>query len=128
MESSKDVSIPLLGEAATNEQGDDVFLTTGGDNATCKTLPLRVTILRGPVSTALAEIIPLAAGTATYTYYGDAAGQQQIFQSPAIDLQAGVVTQLFPSDTTVRRIRRIDISVPNQAIQLTRLTLTPPNS
>ena len=110
-----------------NEQGDDVFLTTGGDNATCKTLPLRVTILRGPVSTALAEIIPLAAGTATYTYYGDAAGQQQIFQSPAIDLQAGVVTQLFPGDTTARRIRRIDISVPNQAIQLTRLTLTPPN-
>jgi hypothetical protein len=111
-----------------NEQGGDVFLTIGGDNAACKTLPLSITILRGPVSTAVAEITPVANGTATFTYYADAAGQQEIFQSPAVNLQAGVITQLTPGDTTARLIRRIDISRPTQPIQVTRLTLTPTTS
>ncbi|MEO8394067.1 MAG: CHAT domain-containing protein [Chloroflexota bacterium] len=113
---------------ALDEQSNDIFLTIGGDVAACKTLPLSITILRGPASTLLAEIIPVADGTATFTYYSDAAGQQQIFQSPPVTLQAGVIAQLTPGDTTARLIRRIEISVPNQTIQLTRLTLTPTNS
>jgi len=110
-----------------NQQADDVFLSIGGDNAACKMLPLSITILRGPVSTAVAEIIPVADGKVTFTYYTDTAGQQQIFQSPAVDVKAGVIAQLAPADTTARQIRRIDINANGQAIQLTRLTLTPNN-
>ncbi len=110
------------------DQGEDVLLTIGGSNATCKTLPISITILRGPVSGATAEIVPVADGSATYTYYGDAEGKQVLFQSQPVPLQAGQVAQLTPSDTTKRAIRRIDISVPGQPIQLTRLMFSPPNS
>ncbi|MBI1259371.1 MAG: CHAT domain-containing protein [Chloroflexi bacterium] len=107
------------------DQSNDLFLSIGGDNSDCTTLPLTITIQRGPVSTAVAEIIPIADGTATFTYFADENGQQPIFQSPVINLQAGIIAQLAPADTTARLIHRIEISVPNQTIQLTRLTLTP---
>jgi len=116
-----------LGLAQTYQDDERFAHTIGGDNPACKTLPLSITILRGPVSAALAEIVPMASGTATYTYYGDEAGQQMIFQSPTINVAAGAVTQLTTNDETARKIRRIDISVPDQTIQLTRLLLSPPN-
>ncbi|HVU10306.1 MAG TPA: CHAT domain-containing protein [Phototrophicaceae bacterium] len=110
------------------DQGEDVLLTVGSDNAACKNLPISITILRAPVSAATAEIIPVADGSATYAYYGDADGKQVLFQSQPVPLQAGQVTQLAPNDTTRRAIRRIEISVPGQQIQLTRLMFSPPNS
>ncbi len=109
------------------DQDGDIVLTVGGDDAVCKALPISITVLRAPVSAAMLEIIPAAAGTATYTYYGDAAGQQVIFQSPPVDLQAGRLTRLSPGDDASRQIQRIDVSAPDQVIRLTRLLLSPPN-
>ncbi|MFN8447942.1 MAG: CHAT domain-containing protein [Anaerolineae bacterium] len=109
------------------EQDDDILLTVGGDDPDCQRLPLSITVLRAPVSAALLEIIPAANGTATYTYYSDDDGQQVLFASPAIDVQAGEKVQLTPGDATARRIQRIDVSAPGQVVRLTRLLLSPPN-
>lgn len=115
---------PLL----LTEQDDDIFLTLGGDSPACQTLPLSITVLRAPVSAAVLEIIPVADGAATYTYFSDADGQQAVFQSPATNVQAGVPATLSPGDTAARTIQRVDVSVPGQAIRLTRLLLSPPNT
>ncbi len=108
-------------------EAQDVLLTPGGDDDACKTLPLSITILRAPVSAATLEIIPAADGTAQFTYYGDSAGQNVIFQSPEQSVIAGEVTQLAPDDDTAGKIQRIDLSVPGQSVRLTRLLLSPPS-
>ncbi len=116
-------STPLLLVA----QGEDIFLTVGGDDAACQTLPLSIRILKAPVSAALLEIMPIASGTASYTYYGDLTGTQVIYQSPVADVSVGELATLMPGDGAARQIRRIDVAVGNQAIQLTRLLLSAPN-
>lgn len=109
------------------EDGGDIYLTVGGDEAACRTLPLSITILRAPVSAALLEIIPEADGTASYRYFGDAAGTQVILESPEIDVQAGRHAQLAPSEGETRQIQRIDVHLAAQRVQLTRLLLLPPD-
>ncbi len=109
------------------DQSGDLLLAAGGDNRACQALPLSITLLRAPVSGALVEIIPAAAGTATYTYYADTSGQQVIFQAPAVALVVGEAAQLNPGDTTARSIQRIDVTVSQGVVQLTRLLLSPPN-
>ncbi|MEP7293446.1 MAG: CARDB domain-containing protein, partial [Chloroflexota bacterium] len=108
------------------ESQADILLTAGGENPACQTLPLTINVLRLPVTGALVEIIPLANGTASFTYYADANGTQPIFQSPSINLVAGEVTTLSSDETGGQRIRRMDVSVPGQMARLTRLLLSPP--
>ena len=94
------------------DQGDDILLTVGGDDPACKTLPLSITILRAPVSAALAEIIPAAEAQRPSPIMATQTGSSMIFQSPAVDLQAGqLYAQLAPGDDDSATIRRIDISV-----------------
>ena len=115
-------STPLLLVA----QEDRIFLTPGGEDATCQALPLSIGITRDSVSAALLEIIPVASGTARFTYYGNLDGTQVIFQSPEVEVNAGELASLTVADETRREIRRIDVTVPNQTIQLTRLLLSAP--
>ncbi len=103
----------------------DTVMIPNSPTADCNTLPLSIRILRGPVGTAVAEIVPTTAGNATITYYADTAGQQMIFQSDPVALTAGQHIQLSANASTTRRIRRIDISAGGQAVRLTKLTLTP---
>jgi hypothetical protein len=102
----------------------DVVLNAAGTNAACATLPLSITVLRGPVGGAIVEILPNAVGTATLTYYADADGEQLISETTQ-EVQIGEVAQLVGNDPEVRGIRRIEISLPGQVVQLTRLVMTP---
>jgi hypothetical protein len=108
------------------EQGEGIALTAGGENDACKALPLSIRIERDFMSAALLELLPLAAGTARYTYYSDLNGTQAIFTSEDVTLQASVPASLTPGDTSVRQIRRIDVSAGGQPVQLTRLMLSAP--
>ena len=108
------------------EQGDDVYLTTGSEDAACKTLPLTISILKAPVSAALLEILPLADGTASYRMFSDLAGAQMIFDSPVMDVTAGEVVALSSPAAGGQGIERIDVSVPGQAAQVTRVVLNAP--
>lgn len=109
-----------------SDSGNDVLLTTSGDNAACRTLPLSVTTLRAPVSAATVEIVAQAAGTASFTYYADAEGTEPIFESQPVVVQAGQVVALSSSETGGQGIRRIDVSVPGQTVQITRVVLSAP--
>jgi hypothetical protein len=108
------------------EQDTTLFLTAGGEIAVCKALPVSILILREPVSAALLKLLPAASGTVTYTYYGDQEGTQAIFTSPDVAITAGTSVDLTPGDTTVRAIRRIDVSAANQVVQLMGLMLSAP--
>jgi hypothetical protein len=114
-------STPLL----LIEQDGRIMLTAGGDDNTCKALPLSIRIERDFVSGALLELLPLADGTATYILYSDLDGTQAIYTS-TVALAAGVPASLTPNDTLSRQIRRIDVNAGGQPVQLTRLMLSMP--
>ncbi len=107
------------------ERGIPIALTISGDNPACANLPMSIRVLRGPVSNAEIEILPITAGTAALTYYADLAGTQPIFQLSPRAVEADVSVKLSATDDTPRAIRRIDVSVPGQIIQLTQLVLSP---
>jgi len=106
--------------------GTDVLLTVSGDNAACRTLPLSVTVLRAPVSAAAVEIVAQAAGAASFTYYADTEGTEPIFESQPVVVRAGQVVELSSSATGGQGIRRVDVRVPGQTVQITRVVLSAP--
>ncbi len=108
------------------EQNEDVLLAPETDDDACRTQPLSTLVLRAPVSAALVEIVPEAAGNASFTYYADTAGTQPVFESQAVAVEAGRTVALSSAAAGGRGIRRIDVSVPGQAVQITRVVLSAP--
>ena len=104
----------------------DVILTPGADtSAACVDQPLTITIIRGPVGDAQIEVVPLESGTATLRLYSNPTTGDAIFTSEPIAVTAGEPILLGATDGVDRQIRRIEISVEGQPVQLTRLVLLP---
>jgi hypothetical protein len=107
------------------ERETDVLLAISRDNPDCQTLPLTVFVGRSGLSAAVIEILPEADGNAFLNYFGTST--QSIFQSPPIPVRAGQPVELRTDDVPNAVIRRIEVSVPGQVVQLTRLVLSAPN-
>ncbi len=107
------------------QRGRLIALSSSDDDPTCANLPLIIRILRAPVGAADVQILPVAAGTASLTYYADLDGTQPLLQTAPITLTAGNAVTLSAGDDTLRSIQRIDVSALGQAVQITHVTLTP---
>lgn len=106
------------------ERETDVLLAISETNPACRTLPLTISVGRTGVSAAVIEILPEANGSASFTYSGTST--QPFFTSPSIDVQAGQPIELRTDQNFPTSIRRIEVSVPGQVVQLTRLVLSAP--
>ncbi len=105
---------------------DDVILTIGDDaDPNCAAQPLNITIIRAPVGDARVEIVPTQAGVATVRYFSNPNAGTAIFESEPLAVNAGEPVLLGAFDNVPRLIRRIEISIDNQPVRLTRLTLLP---
>lgn len=117
------VNTPLM---LTEAAQTDVVLSISDSYPACRALPLTISIGRAGASAAVVEILPEADGNASFTYYGTST--QPIFQSSAVQILAGQPVELRTDQVISTAIRRIEVSVPGQAVQLTRLALSAPNN
>jgi hypothetical protein len=90
----------------------------------CVQRPMIVT-LRREVSNARVEILPSADGEATFTLYSDPAGIRSIF-TDTVSVVGGLPFLLEGGQASPGQIQRIEISIPGQAVNLTRLVLSSP--
>ncbi len=105
---------------------DDVILTIGAEaDPACALQALNITIIRNPVADAQIEIIPALAGVVTLRLYSNPSGGEPIFVSEPQAVNPGEQVTLGAFDGQPRLIRRIEISLDNQPVRLTQLTLLP---
>lgn len=105
---------------------DDVILSLSADaDPLCAAQSLNITIIESPVADARIEIIAAQAGIASLRFYSNPSGGTPIFESPSIPVSAGEVALLGAFDDQPRLIRRIEITLDNQPVRLTGLTLLP---
>jgi hypothetical protein len=116
------VNTPLM---LTEAAQTDVILSISDAYPACRELPLTISIGRAGASAAVLEILPEADGIATFSYFRTST--QPIFQSLPIEVQAGQPVELRTDQVFSTSIGRIEVSVPRQAVQLTRLALSAPN-
>ena len=91
----------------------------------CVTQALNITVIRAPVSDAQVEIIPLESGIVTLRLYSNPSGGTPIFESAPQAVVGGERVLLGAFDAQPRLIRRIEITLDNQPVRLTQLTLLP---
>ena len=109
-----------------DQDADDVVLTLGAEAApACVTQPLNITIIRQPIADVQLEIIPTQAGVVTLRLYSNPSGGEPIFVNAPQAVNAGEQVTLGTFDGQPRLIRRIEISLDNQPVRLTQLTLLP---
>jgi hypothetical protein len=103
--------------------GRTVLTPADGTPDACTTQPLVIS-LRLPVRGVTVALIPAATGSAHVALFSDNAGAQQVFDG-TVQVNAGEVATLGPTDGAPRTIRRIMIEMPGQAVRLSELALLP---
>jgi hypothetical protein len=114
--------VPLL----IAELDGDIVLTldTEGFPAVCADLPISIVLPRRVIGDALVELVGGQAGEALVTFYGDSAGTNTLFTSGLLPIQAGETLAITPDEGFGGGIRRIDVQMPGQPVNLTRLVLS----
>jgi len=106
--------------------GDTLMTTADDAEPTCAELPLSIIVTRRFVSDAQVFLLPEEAGSATLTYYSDAAGTQPILTTPSVTMTPGEIIALGGIGNATSQIRRIDIDTTTSSVRVTRLVLSPP--
>ncbi|NDJ63193.1 MAG: hypothetical protein GYB67_18885, partial [Chloroflexi bacterium] len=95
-------------------------------DAICAQQPLTINFLRVPPSPAQIEVIPLEDGTLRLDYFTSPAGSAPMAgASQTVPVIAGQ-PNVIDVGAEVANFRRIDITMPGQIVNLSRLTLLPP--
>ncbi|MBC7813499.1 MAG: hypothetical protein H7175_20230, partial [Burkholderiales bacterium] len=91
----------------------------------CVQRPLALT-LRRSVSNARIEILPTQDGEAAFTLFGDPAGIRTLYTT-TIPVVGGLPFLLEGPAESPGQVLRVEISIPGQAVNLTRMVLSSPN-
>lgn len=114
----------LEGDFEIIEVGFGLGLARTTTPESCVAQPLSVN-LRRSVSNAEIEITPEQDGTAIATFYGDLNGEEVLFTTGEVIVTGGVPISFSLPEGQNAIVRRVDVSLTDQRVQVTQLVLFP---